>query len=87
MRWDVALALRLLTHATAAVLALLVAFISVVAAIVALFGTGGFTADPPTDHPNVLAASIVVVVCILLESLLHWGWRKVVHILDAAEVG
>jgi hypothetical protein len=85
MRRDVALALRLLVHVAAFIVGLSIALLSTVAIIVGLFGTGGFTADPPPAHPNFLAAAVVVAICVFLESLLIWGWRKVVQFLDAAE--
>jgi len=85
MRWDVALALRLIIHATAALLALVVALIGVAIIVVALFGTGAFTADPPPDHPNFLAAGIVVIICTAVESSFFWAWRGLVRMVNTAE--
>jgi uncharacterized membrane protein YGL010W len=85
MRWDVALALRLLAHVGALIIGLGIGLVSVVAIIIALFGTGALTADPPPAHANIFGAVVVVAICVVAESLLVWGWRRIVHILDAAE--
>jgi hypothetical protein len=85
MRWDLALALRLLVHTAAVILGIGVTLLGLAAITIALFGTGGFTADPPPNHPNLIAALGVVVLCVVLECALYWTWRKLVGVLDAAE--
>jgi hypothetical protein len=53
--------------------------------VVALWGTGGFTADPPPEQPGYFAATISVVIWIAAEALLYLGWRRLIRALDAFE--
>ena len=85
MRWETGLGLRLLTHMSAAILAMTIAFIGIVAVVVGFLGTGGFTADPAPDHPNFLGIAAALAVCIALEAALFLAWRKVIRLLDVAE--
>jgi hypothetical protein len=53
--------------------------------VVGLLGTGGFTADPLPDHPNWLAAAVVLLIALALESFVLWTWRRLVRAVDALE--
>ena len=85
MRWDIALALRLLTHAIAASIGSVVAFVGLAGILISLFGTGAFTTAPPPDRPGYLGAVAVGAIWIALEAGIFLVWRKVVRTIDAAE--
>jgi hypothetical protein len=53
--------------------------------LIALGGTGAFTADPPPDHPRVFAAIICVVICVALIGGIYCLTRIAVRLVDRAE--
>ena len=87
MRDELALLLRLLTHAIALAIGLCISVLGIGVIVVALWGTGAFTADPPPEQPGYLAAFVTGVLWIGAEALLYLGWRRLIRALDAFEVG
>jgi hypothetical protein len=85
MTWYTASALRLAAHAVAALAGLIIAFGGIAAVLIALGGTGGFTADPPPEHPLILNAVIVTAIAIALESCVLLLWRAAVRFIDSIE--
>ena len=64
---------------------IIVAFVGLLGVLIALAGTGGFTADLPPDHPRILAAIICASICLALIGGLYWLTRALVRAVDRAE--
>jgi hypothetical protein len=75
--------LRVLIHAIAVAVGIIVSILAIVAIILALGGTGGFTADPPPDQPGYLAAVLVIMVWAVIEGGLYFGWTRLIRAIDA----
>jgi hypothetical protein len=81
----IALTVRLLFHLIAAISALAICLFAAFGAMIALDGTGGFTADPPPDHPSYLGAALALLICVALEVLLYLAWRALIRAMDSFE--
>lgn len=85
MKWYTASTLRLAVHGIGTIIALIIALIGIAAILIALGGTGGFTSDPPPEHPRLVSAAVAASVGVLLEVFVSWLWRKAIRLIDAAE--
>jgi hypothetical protein len=64
---------------------LVIGFAGLFGVLIALVGTGGFTSDPPPDHPRILAAIVWALICIALIGTLYWLTRILVRAVDRTE--
>jgi hypothetical protein len=87
MRDELALALRLLTHVFAVILGLSISLVAIGVIVVALWGTGAFTVDPPPEQPGYLAAVVTALFWVGAEAFLYVGWKRVIRALHAFELG
>ena len=82
MRDIVDLGLRFLAHVIALGLSLGLLVVASLIIVVGIWGTGGFTADPPPDRPEYLGVVLVLAFWAAFQALIVWSWRQAVRALD-----